>query len=65
MVNTVNGFEGGEGIASNKEGRKLLFFLGTMVLSFTIIHYYHQIKLARMKIDEMKQQLDTHIKNTE
>ena len=42
------------GVAKSKEGKQVLFVLGTAVLVMTALHYYNQIKLTRMKIKEME-----------
>ena len=41
-------------LVKTKEGKQLVVVLGVTVLTLTAIHYYHQIKLTRMRIDEME-----------
>jgi hypothetical protein len=41
-------------VVKSKEGKQVLFILGTAVLVMTALHYYNQIKLTRMKIKEME-----------
>ena len=49
-------------LIKTKEGRQIITLLGVTVLSLTGIYYYHQIKLSRMKIDEMDRELKAHQK---
>ena len=46
MVNPPNGI--------SKQDRKAFFILIVVVTSLTALHYYHQIKLARIKIKELE-----------
>lgn len=36
------------------EGKQVLFLVTVLSLSFMIIYYHNQIKLSKMKIEEMK-----------
>jgi hypothetical protein len=36
------------------EGKQVLFVVTILSLSFMIIYYHNQIKLSKMKIEEMK-----------
>lgn len=38
----------------SKSDRKAIFLLLLLVSSLTALHYYHQIKLARIKIRELE-----------
>jgi hypothetical protein len=36
------------------EGKQVLFLITVLSLSFMIMYYHNQIKLSKMKIEEMK-----------
>ena len=36
------------------EGKQILFLVTVLSLSFMIMYYHNQIKLSKMKIEEMK-----------
>lgn len=37
------------------EGKQVLFLITVLSLSFMVMYYHNQIKLSKMKIEEMKQ----------
>lgn len=43
--------------ARTKTGKGIIFGLGTIVLTLTAIHYWHQIKLARLNLKEKEKAL--------
>jgi hypothetical protein len=45
MIDTL-----GQAVKS-KEGKSILIMMGVVVLSLTAVHYYHQIKLAKLNIE--------------
>jgi hypothetical protein len=52
--------EAATSLIKSKSGKQVVFFLGTAVLFLTAVHYYHQIKLTRMKITELDEKSHTH-----
>ena len=36
------------------EGKQILFLITVLSLSFMVVYYHNQIKLSKMKIEEMK-----------
>jgi len=38
--------------------KKMILVFGLIVASLTALHYYHQIKLAKLKIDELEAKND-------
>ena len=44
-------------LIKSKEGKQVAIVLGLTVLTLTAVHYYNQIKITRMKIKDLQEQL--------
>ena len=38
----------------SKDGKQLLFYFTVLSLGFMVVYYHNQIKLSKLKIEEMK-----------
>ena len=46
-----------ESLVKSKEGKAFVLVMGAVILTLTAMHYYHQIKLAKLNIEDKEEEL--------
>ena len=56
MINIRNVTDG-----ESKDGKQVLFIATILSLGFMVVYYHNQIKLSKMKIEELKKGVATNV----